>query len=663
MRRDFSDENKEQLLAIIDKIESEHEPAYFDWRSDIWFWILRLFMKKPADDNEEAYAKYYRQILDMHNYTREMIVSMFIQANHLDALEAASGAILEACAVQVSDKIKELIAITTEANLQAWTDANINVETHELNDTGIVITRNPPAISDEAWITICLKEVFSPFYSFSSLTPEFLGQIGLWDAFLISLFNWPEILTADILDTPGAADLKKQIAKYVLDGEDGYKTIKDLAKALGVSEDEARNLLKEYLSNGLNGRKPTLQYGVDPRDAHSDLILDVRQRDIIRQFLADNVEIALKDDAMFEKLCLDMGMDPQIAHQVINHEIAGYDVHEYMEGIADTLKYLDSENALDVSMPSAAKKANQAKKIASILYSNLYAQEDSSFTGLNLEQRLKNAGLDVNPKDALKQYWSDGTLSQAEAAEFLNKYRDVLGLPADVDPEAFQHVSGLMRDLSTAGKVYKGASNTIKAVDYISYVFQDYEQQLAVIEQLRASAGPNAEPAYIEALNRLQTEYESKVQRAFSKGLDIAINVGVDKAISSWPAAAAVQTAIDLAGTMTGASGHADAASDILKFNQTAAEMNRCYEEAVAFVREGHQTPEDVMRVRMTFESTRQAYLKLLNAEVSYSKGYIGSWDDKKDKIAYLEYQIDALKNMQPGEDLQLMSFDDFMKL
>lgn len=664
MRRDFSDENKEQLLAIIDKIEKEHQWAFFDWLSDIWISIKRLFIKKPADADEEAYKKYYRDILDANDYLKSQINSMFIQANNLDVVQGASAAYLGQTALQVSEKLKELVAITTEASLNAWTDANINLEEHELPDTGIIISRHPPAIDDETWITICLNQYFSPFLQFSSLTSEYLADFGLWEAFLISLFSWKDIWKAELLDTPGAAGLKNQIAEYMLNGEAGYKTIQDLAKELNISEDEAKELLLDYLD-------PTRHQRFDPnadlpdiynRDLYHERDF-VRYKPFIQKFLSDNVELALNDAALYEKLCVDMGLDPQIAKQIINGEVDGLSVRQYMDGIAETLKYLEKEHVLDIQMPSAAKKANQAKSLAKTLYSTLYAQDESSLSGLNLEKRMKEAGLTVTPKNALKEYWKDGQLTDAEAAEFLKKYSSVIGISSDIDPETFKKVSEMMNGLDKAGKVYKGAKKVTEVAGYIDYVFQDYEQQLALIDQLRLSAGPNADPAYIQALNRLQAEYDSTVQRAFSEGLDIAIDKGIDIAISKWPAAAAVDTAINLAGMITGASGHASAASDIIAYSQTAYEMQSCYMDAVEHVRNGNTTPEDIMRVRMTFESTRQAHIKLLSAELSYSKGYIGPWDDKKDKIAYLEYQIDALKNMQPGDDIKLLSFDEFMKL
>ena len=86
MYRDFSEQSKQNLLGLVDEVESEKWSGITDWFGDRWYdfqdWIGALDIKKYTD-NIDAYHK---KVIDKNNASKKAIEDIFEEVSVQDEL-------------------------------------------------------------------------------------------------------------------------------------------------------------------------------------------------------------------------------------------------------------------------------------------------------------------------------------------------------------------------------------------------------------------------------------------------------------------------------------------------------------------------------------------------------------------------------------------------
>ena len=373
MIRDFRPETKEKMLKYIEEMKDDTLwGAVKDFVGDLWleikhFFKYTLFGSKP--DSEEELEKYHQEVADKADALAEMVKSIFESANEEDGNFAARAALLNQSGQELLSVLKQYTGMATPSGIVAILSPP---GVGGVDGVDVAIVTQKPEISDMDLAAFSQTASTGEYYRSITNVQDALFGMDVGTAFLIALFNHDDIVLNELLNGDRGKEIRQAVAHMMLDEQNGLISIKEIAKATGLSE----SVVRDYLKN-----PNRYQFGIGI-DGSARMYID----SLIMGYINQSAEIIWADEKLCEKLCLEMGMKQDTIDAVLNGNINEYSVKLYKESIIKSLQ--------DVCGKMEIKLFPETKKILS---------------GLNDSYKLMTAG---DQSKVLKDIWSDGVYLQ-----------------------------------------------------------------------------------------------------------------------------------------------------------------------------------------------------------------------------------------------------------
>lgn len=655
MIREFTDKKLEELIKYVDpRDELDWLHQKLESIGDIPKGIALLYYKAVntltgnsyIENSKKRSERYYSYLIDVKNYSVTQLKVMFDLANSKDGKVAKEFENLYVGGEKLLSELKELTSIATPEGIEMVITGTSSIGDHCDSD-GIIIEAKTPAISDEALIDYCKTESTYEYLQAVINVDDAICEMDFVTAVMISLFNHKDILIDNIMDSPGAPDAKNYIYENILRGTDGYDSLDDIIRTLAAknlidpNNESDIKYVKRLLAARAKGESGTIggqiEYGekFEINNGRDELTICSE----LDKILATNMQRMIENEELFIAYCEYLGRDPEVLRDIIHGNVSGYGVSLYKKAIADSL-----ESICDMEYEVWPK---EFKKILGELKN---------------EETLRNKGTEAGKE--LEQMWGNGILSDKEAREFLKKYFKFEEVTKR-DIEALRTITENRKFFKFLNKTVK---NSEKAVDAIAYWLADYQGEIKMLDNMIVSAKSCGDREYIVALEQLRDTYSDKfygtlnglVEECASKGFDKVMSFAEDQMFGE-PLVTLAETAISLAGSITGASSHYDAAQEIIAYSSICSECIRNYDTAVSLVNGGDVSYTALLNVRTTFTIMKQTLSDYYSSQISYAKGTVFSKQDSRYQ-AYLEYEQAKIKDMTLGQPFDAISYKEFLE-
>lgn len=646
MKRDFTSDNLGRINKYIDEITVEggvwdgvvdffigivYEIAAFF--NKLIASILSLFMEVEEPSGDEL-KWYYQVVIDKNEELKYQIGYIFEKANKEDQKYAKRGELLLTSGRDILKELNYLIEIATPdgiSNIAKSKAPNIIISS---------ILDDASAISEADLIAFCNGNVNVAYSSYLAAICDANNavlDIDGMDMFLVILFNFKDVAVDTIVEylNTGSGDTKRWISKQILSGADGFMTVKEIADRVGCDVET----VEWYLEHGtLTGRPGfgTLTPG-GTNNYTNNFNNEIALKNSLDQIIAEHVKIVYENDEVLAEYCKDNDLELEYIKAIRDDDYSGYEQKLYYENIGKIL-----EKAGD----SAEYKKNfdlhfsDAKKILGVIKDGNGIWEETTEEG-----------------KLLKKMWKNEILSDAEARKFLKTCCGYETVSAD-DIKLFR---GVTDNINQLGGVTKVMGKSQQGLDAIAYWTADFTQEVDILDSVIESAEGN--PSYTAALYNLRDKYTEKFQTTLEGAVvDLEkkmINKGVDAVLDTVPAVGIVETAIDIAGTVTGASGYTGAVMDLMTYPGMANQMLKAYNSSVEAVAAGDMGATE--NVRLNFTALKQTLSSYYDKSCDFYGGMISDAKADPQRLAYSRYMKDKVGEMELGKPFEYLSFDEYI--
>ena len=454
---------------------------------------------------------------------------------------------------------------------------------------------------------------------YGAVVQNFIGQLSLGDTLLISLLNHTEINTTLLASSYSIGDINREIAQKIAEGTEGYIDMNAIAKATGLKDEDVRSILEGIADGVITPKKIAVgknQSSSTNRGPY--MIQQALKQEKVWEFLEKEIERMISDPTTLEVLYNDLGAG-YVGNMLSGQQLDKYKVSLYKKYLAKTLdnvlesKYPYSVSTFYLSETEPYKVSKKTRSLLSQIFSHeIGAEEDA---------------LSQEARDFLDKHLKNGKLSEAEAREFLiiteeyEKGEHGIGEAAKQLVNGYKHLKGFKKILDTTGDVMKIIDQVKKAEDLIEYWATDYAEQEVLLDYLVDSLSDSgADMDMLVAARELQQEYEDKLSSTLDKVYDALVDEGISTIKSQFPPLGIAETAISLAGIITGADKQVDALETGFAMQGICQQALTDYENAVIAVNEGDTSEEAISCVLTTFETARQSLISYYKAMVELSK-------------------------------------------
>lgn len=648
MKRNFSDETKNEILKCLNRLEDTNNTWYrlpkvvdstLKYRFPVFYAIasyIITFLIRRSDDPSDAMLKtYYTLILNQKKSSEIAIKNIFEMANRADQSYAAKAGNIIECGNKI---IKEIGVLKEMATPQTITHAL----TYTMPDG--LYYQNDPELSDQELVDY-INEIPSTRKSedyWLELISDGNEAVAGIDAGVMaavvafqSIGTGCEILSQVEIDSYKAAMIE-QMKQYILNGEEGYDTVREIAEKTGCSEEMVRKYLQEGMVRGGQLGEEMVSF---------DEMIEIK-RAAIDAIVMANVIKMLSNPDQFKKFCKDRGIkeDPDQLRAYLNAQndpdYSTYEKRLYQKTVAEAV-----ERACKEEEPEYRTLLKDTKEILSAIKKGYSNFKDDTVLG-----------------DKLKQMWKNGILSDAEARAFL---KNELGF-AEATQSQISALRGITENLESLGSAMKILDYGGKAADAITYLFADYSKEremIALMKKAELAAHPDGS-TYLNALIDLEAKYTDSTMGKIGQLGQAAAEYGIEKAIKSVPGLRVVETVVDTVGEITGGSDFSEAALGLLPYSQVCSSALETYEYYIDQVR----TSDPANVSAEVLQGVRQSYAVLKNTLEDYYKTNITYYQGMKngaytdlDKAAYYTNQLDKIKKMKLGDTFDYVSYDQYI--
>ncbi len=563
--------------------------------------------------------------------------SAFTEARDIDKETALKGEYLLQSGKALLDKLMVLTELATPERLSEVLTHPAFIHEHTIDgedriSVGVVINSKIPAISDNDLIAAVKLMSDSEFSEMLSHASDAICKMSFGDAFLIALFQHKEILKdqiVEILTGEEYSGYRSVIIDQIFDNADGYDTVESIAAELGLTIDETKYFLKN--GNLLNYRSDLTFKGRDD----IALLREAKLNGMHEKIIQRNFERMIKDDDMFRAFALKAGVDETVLKAVLDGKYDGYMKRVYQATTARTLEKICNEQEV-VIYPQKIEK-----------WMGVIQKGIGAVDGGEMNKSLKK----------IQGLLNDNKSADKDILEFLNKYCGSDGVRFDGnDVKAFAMLAKGWGKVGTGSK-YLG--DLQKATDYITRWTADYEGELRMVDDLLELNGDN--PEFKQALLDLKREYESRSQRIYNDAIDAIVEEGIDAAFRTYKPLKLAETAISLAGEITGSKGYANAAQQTISLSLVSSEAVEQYRTALTAVKNGNTSPEMLSSLRTSFAFAKQSMHDYYLAQAEYYKGFILDTGSSPRMVEYLEHEAFRIDNYEIGESFDPMSYQEFL--
>lgn len=626
MKRDFTNRTKENLINTVEKMEAKSFwEKVWDAISDFGLiieWFVRGRPGNAAGENE--IRDYYEAIVDIKDYTKREIRYIFKYANQQDRVVAEKLREKNEVAKQILKELKELTEIITPNNIKNPTALGTKISEH-INkgnvsiENGFVVS-SPAAISNEQIINYCnrIEDSNENYRNLYRNVNDVLADMGLGTILLIAVLGHSDINKANIFSSKDGKELFRYVERQIINGCEGYDSIKSIAKRLGVSEEYVKHLM-------IKGRN-------QPPKPHDAFRLDDSiYKEKINAIIKENAVKALENKVLLEDICNHFDLDEDLVRFFVEGgSIDGYELEQYKKYVAEAV-------------------AETCERTEKTLYPKEYMSVVKDFMELHES---------VNGEEANKiiESWAKGALTDKEAKKLLAKYCG----RTNIDTSYLTRLNEVSKAFDKIGDINKIWKAGDEFIQFLSFQLADHEAEINLLDNMMDSANDN--PHYQLALKDLKDEYERSWYGALAKGTaEWAFDEGAGLLKGQVPLLSAAEVAIDLAGKLTGAEGYADAAQEIMGLSTIVPEAVDNYYDAVERVRNGDQSEDAVMDVRMSFEMMKATTIDYYEAQIRYAEGVCPGTSKYDPHIAYLEDELERIKRMELGRDFIPRSYEQYL--
>lgn len=625
MRRDFTEATRRELLKYIDDMSQESiwEKVWEGIRAFVSFQWLRIL--DSVDTAGEAQIKaYHKELVDAKNYSKKQINKIFEEANAKDRRDAPK---LSSDCEFAAKLLKELDALT---DIISPTGSLKNISTFKgslealeeasplaIEDGKLVYKIEP--ITEEEIVAHAMGNPGDDYHNIHRNVSDALSTMGLGTILCIALFNHKDINMQSIINSSDGRILYDYVKAEIIKGREGYDSIKSIAEKLGVEEDYVKYLLNvpgsmllsknfnRYNRNGLNYKTQ------------------------IQNIIYANVNKAMKDPEFIKDMCESAGLDPELTQLMIDEGgVDGYEFSQYKKLVAESVAAA-CKTYEDFDLKSEAK--NYVDIVDGIM---------------DLAK-----GDELGP---IIEAWGKGELTSDEASKFLE---DCCGMDnvLDTDIETLNSVFELFDKFGDLKKISKYAGLGAKTWAHLA---ENYDSEISLLNTMIDSAEDNA--AYKAALLDLKAEYENKWYKVLNDIGSQAAGYAVGKAKDLVPLLSLAETAIDVAGQLTGAEGYASAAQEIIGLSSIVPKTVDTYYEALERVSDGNYDEKDIADVRLSFEMMKQSSINYYEAQITYAQGVIRGSSGYDSYIDYLEDELSRIEKMQIGSEYKPRTYEAYLE-
>ena len=634
--RDFRESTREKLIEKVKSMQSVK--LMFNLLKDFGYSNLFLILNNPVLFFFNI-KKINERIRELTNTYILRINSAFDEAQIIDETTAAQGDVLLQDGKQLADKLKTLVEVASSGRLDdiltnpAFFDANaLNEDSGVFVD--VSISAVIPQISDDELIEAIPRLSASAFSQMINNGCAAVCNMGLWTAFLISLYQHKDILTtqiSEILTGSAGTGYRIKIVEKILCGAEGYDTVAQIAQELNLSEDMAAyflthgNLIGYGTTDFNTDYKPELLYN------------EAERRAKLNQIIERNLDRIVNNDEMFREFAESCGVDEVVLQAVIDGKYDSYIKSIYEETAAESLAAICEQQEIKVLPEGIEKIQGWIKTIQ-----NGMQLKDHGAMSKDLEDIIKKLDKGENAEKQIKA--------------FLHNY---CGKDKGVKASDISSFAILAKSWGIISTGSKHLAESVDGIECLAKWTAEYEAQLKIVDQLISINSNN--PEYRQALLDLREDYTSRNSMILNDVLDIAVEKGIDKAFDAWKPLKLAETAISFAGTITGTKGYADAAQKVISLSLVSSEAFDQYHAALERVSEGDTSSEALQGLRSTFAFAKQSLYDYYIAQADYYKGFLHENDNPR-MVVYLEHEAFRLKEYDIGETFEPMSYDDFIK-
>ena len=490
---------------------------------------------------------------------------------------------------------------------------------------------------DDMSILLGVRNQIRDLWSLTSIASNgYISSLSTGDALLISLLNHQEINSGLVKSSFVSDDLKRVVAGRICDGAAGYVDISAVAEAVGLSENDVKDILNGIASGNIT--ENSIKQGLE-RSKHTNrgmyLIAKAQKQEKVFNFLLDEAKRMSSNEESLYVLYDDLG-EGYVKSMLSGEKLDQYKTQLYKEYLA---KVLETEQPFtlyeyDVSNTGEYKTA---KKVSSII-SGIY------------EYEIDAAKAKISPEmqKFLEEHLKNGVLSDKEAREYLilsgeyEKGEHGIGEAAKTLISGYEQLQKFEEAMDYAGKVFDTVDKVKKVEEFLEYWFEDYAQQELVLSGLIDSLSKNGKNTELPvAAKDLEMEYTNKISGTLEEAYGEIIDKGIGSAKALFPPLKVTEACISLAGDLTGASDRVDAIETCIAMQSICISSVEAYENAVIAVNKGDESEEAVNRVLTSFGLAKQSLCEFYEAVSELS-------DSEEEKAAY-EAELIRLQTMQVG--------------
>ena len=622
-RLDYSRKNRDEILQTIGKI----------WRLDVWSQIYddlqwKLLFGGIIGGLIYCFTALKDDINDHLEFYKKKIINTFEEAWEIDRRYSLKCEQLNAQGLELCDYLDMLTEIATPERLPEILTNDVFLQTLDNGDVAFgiptVITSAIPEISDQELISRASSLSADEFRNSLNNSYDVIAEMGVGTMALIAIFNCKDIFKDELL-ARHAVTVEPYVSQAILNGSDGFDSVASIAAELGLPEEDVIYLIK-------NNKLPH-NFGADtvPSPNVSGNVADDAR--IIREYkaiLQRNLEKAMQDEGMKLELLRLTGLSEDTLDAMRSGEFSSYTYSLYRTEIASSMKTICDQMSYKVY-------PKEIKTVVGIV-KDAYSLDASGEKGKALKDLLKDDGLSDDKK----------------VASYLKKYGGFSSVHAR-DIDSFRKSVSAMETLK---KVDKNMGTAQKVADHLTTWLSDYEGQVEELNRLIEVGGGN--PEYQQALIDLRDMYSNRAKVVLNDVMNTMIDKGIDKAIDSLGPMKVIDTAVELVGKYSGASGYADAAQKAIALEGISRDAVGTYEKALAELKSGNTSDAALQNVRTSFAFAQQTIGDYYDAQVEYYKGFAGT-NQNLQMSAYMEHEANRIKNLKLGDSFEAMSYSDYV--
>ena len=192
--------------------------------------------------------------------------------------------------------------------------------------------------------------------------------------------------------------------------------------------------------------------------------------------------------------------------------------------------------------------------------------------------------------------------------------------------------------------------------------YKDYSKEIELLDSVMASV--DKDTTYYVALNSIKETYTNKFKTTLESAIvsfeQEMVKKGVNAVFKMVPGVGIVETAINLTGNVTGASGYAGTVTNLMAYPEITSQMLDAYNNSVAAVANGVEGAT-TDSVRLNFTMLKETLTSYYDLNCDFYEGFMDGCKKDPERLAYSQYMKNKVGEMELGQPFEFQTYEEFI--